>query len=859
MHGPGKWLSRELREPLFGWYAPVIFTIAAASLSFILPQQFVNMYGIHLAIFAYAFSASVLTASAVLYFRRWLSKKSPVLLVAFFIIVQALIWEAFLSATLMADSPSSLPTNNWLFISLITYFVFAESFDLVVGYAMLGWISRAKGVQLAALATLLTAFRISVMSLIVLNGHPFFISIILILHSLPLSDMVMALGLASVIAYMVLHKRISGPDIHKTTVGIGAFLLLICAALLVYRFGVQGAGWTQVLAGAMVTSAIVFPFWGIVLQDEGEKRSTIRLMKMLNSYRPGLDSVQAERSDLGPQNTGLALLSVSFPGSVSFTYRSSDCRNWKLVNSFSDRGGRTPSGSFTCDMSSRFRVGEQITLLSSKPGDAMLLSGAVGGEFLAMLFMPADGEFEIMGVARPVGSGWETSEISFIHNLSWLIRSEALSYELSERQRMMTLRLLTLVETTRRLIGAKSMESLYDTACEIVTERLGYSDASIWVNLDSGGLRLEAWRFDDSISPPEVKGTTLPPGRGIVGRCAQMMTSHLARDVTSDPHYVTIFANRTRSEFAVPVVADGSCIAVLDVESSREDDFDTSDVQVLSIVSDIIAMSWKNLTLYEGISASQKASEIRANILAHDLKNMFQPISINMAILKARIGTGVPLSGDDLKLIESTTASIDNASRFVNGILQLVRLGNSSSAKPKRMSLQAVIGSASSTVTSTFSNRDVLIETRFDAPSPDVLGTELLEEVFVNLFTNSIKYNGSEKVRILVTGGKGCGSDEGKVVVGVSDNGTGIPPERIPTLFDRFSASSSGSGIGLSLVRGIVESIGGSIEASPRGEGKWSGAHFTLMLPGAPPQHRPGRTKADGDIAPGIPFRRPSR
>jgi len=112
-----------------------------------------------------------------------------------------------------------------------------------------------------------------------------------------------------------------------------------------------------------------------------------------------------------------------------------------------------------------------------------------------------------------------------------------------------------------------------------------------------------------------------------------------------------------------------------------------------------------------------------------------------------------------------------------------------------------------------------------------VLGSEAeLVRVFVNLIDNAVKYSGSkEPIEILI------GTEEGKVVISVRDHGTGISPEHLPHLFERFyrtdqsrTSSAGGSGLGLAICEQIVKSHGGAIAVASRpGEGTC----FTVCLP----------------------------
>src|SRR5690606_28038835 len=109
-----------------------------------------------------------------------------------------------------------------------------------------------------------------------------------------------------------------------------------------------------------------------------------------------------------------------------------------------------------------------------------------------------------------------------------------------------------------------------------------------------------------------------------------------------------------------------------------------------------------------------------------------------------------------------------------------------------------------------------------------------LLQVIGNLLGNAVKFTPADTGRIVVTLARtGAG-----VEVRVRDNGPGIPPERLPIVFDMFSqrdsdsvpAATDGLGLGLGLARGFVTLHGGTISASSSGRAG-EGAEFVVRLP----------------------------
>jgi len=128
--------------------------------------------------------------------------------------------------------------------------------------------------------------------------------------------------------------------------------------------------------------------------------------------------------------------------------------------------------------------------------------------------------------------------------------------------------------------------------------------------------------------------------------------------------------------------------------------------------------------------------------------------------------------------------------------------------------------------------KEIRLDVALDPLASPVLGdADRLQQVIWNLLSNAIKFTpreGAVEVRLRQTGAS--------VEVRVSDNGAGIRPDFLPYVFDRFRQAEStitrshgGLGLGLSIVRHLVELHGGTVEVQSAGEGK--GATFTVLLP----------------------------
>lgn len=190
------------------------------------------------------------------------------------------------------------------------------------------------------------------------------------------------------------------------------------------------------------------------------------------------------------------------------------------------------------------------------------------------------------------------------------------------------------------------------------------------------------------------------------------------------------------------------------------------------------------------------------------------------------------LTLDDAKLqLESNIEELQKLSALSDSLMRLAGLENNELQK-EELSIDAVITRAIERTESLASIKDIVIS--YDKPKNplSVIGDEnSLEEVFIILLDNAIKYSGDAKKIAISTATK-----QKQVEIRVKDYGVGISKDDIAHIFDRFyrsdpsrtSQSISGHGLGLAIAKDIVEKHNGSIDVkSTLGKG----STFTITLP----------------------------
>ena len=182
--------------------------------------------------------------------------------------------------------------------------------------------------------------------------------------------------------------------------------------------------------------------------------------------------------------------------------------------------------------------------------------------------------------------------------------------------------------------------------------------------------------------------------------------------------------------------------------------------------------------------------------------------------------------------------------RLVDDLLDLARLSRGQmSLHREPLELSSVLSRAVEAATPLLEQRRHVLETDVSSSGLAVLAdADRLTQVAANLLTNAAKYTPpGGRIRLW------AGELDGGIGLAVEDNGQGLTPELVPQLFEPFvrgaralERSEGGLGIGLALVRSLVEAHGGRVEAHSEGPGR--GSRFTVWLPrhtqaeAAPPQ-----------------------
>jgi CheY-like chemotaxis protein/two-component sensor histidine kinase len=206
---------------------------------------------------------------------------------------------------------------------------------------------------------------------------------------------------------------------------------------------------------------------------------------------------------------------------------------------------------------------------------------------------------------------------------------------------------------------------------------------------------------------------------------------------------------------------------------------------------------------------------------------------------QATVARGLDIVARNTRLQTQLISDLLDISRIVSGKLRLDLQG---------VDLASVIDAAVETVQHVADQKGVVMDRQLDTSIGPMAGDPArLQQIVWNLLSNALKFTPKGgRVRVVL---RRTGS-QAEIIV--EDNGAGIRPDFLPYVFDRFQQADAsrtrrfgGLGLGLSIVRSLVEFHGGTVKAASAGEG--NGATFTIVLPMAAPSERRAEALAARD------------
>jgi PAS domain S-box-containing protein len=389
-------------------------------------------------------------------------------------------------------------------------------------------------------------------------------------------------------------------------------------------------------------------------------------------------------------------------------------------------------------------------------------------------------------------------------------------------------------ETQRALEGRiADQEWLRITLASIGDAVITTDSEGLVISLNPVAERLTGWSSADAAGLPLRK--VFRTVDETTNRSAELPLSLAVQEtamVLTDDHMLYIDKNggvRSIEQNAAPIRDDqgkimGAVIVIRDITERRRAD--------------------------EALREADRRKEEFLAVLSHELRNPLAPIQSALDLMSQ---TEMSRTERERELAV-VVRQVRHLTRLVDDLLDVSRINRG------RIELQKEVVVLGAAVSEVIEAIKPLIDQRkmtLRVALPDETirldaDTTRLEQIFLNLLTNAVKYTNTGG-RIELTAAR----DGGDVVVRVQDNGIGISGAMLPRIFDLFvrgelraDAKQGGLGIGLSLVKTLVEKHGGTISAQSQGPG--TGSVFVVRLPVLPAALADGRRSPEPDSPEGL-------
>jgi signal transduction histidine kinase/PAS domain-containing protein len=358
---------------------------------------------------------------------------------------------------------------------------------------------------------------------------------------------------------------------------------------------------------------------------------------------------------------------------------------------------------------------------------------------------------------------------------------------------------------------------------------------------------------------PPVRTTSPGPQNvlrtGVAELYEEIPDALLVRIAQNEDHLRMLRDVGMKSAMILPLAVRGRTFGALSLvtgDSGRR--YTPADLAFATSLAERIAYAVENAKLYsQSVEARSLAEEARAEAEtartaaeeASRLKDEFlATVSHELRTpLSSILGWAAMLSSDrrmDPAWVHRAVEVIDRNAhsqlRIIEDILDVSRIVRGQlRIDTEPADLQAVIGEALEAVRPAAEAKRIEIEVKaLEGPFRLIADKERLRQVFWNLLSNAVKFTPAEgRVTVMV------GRSTGNLVIQVCDTGEGIDPSFLPYVFDRFRQADAsfgrargGLGLGLAIVRHLVEAHGGTVTVESAGVGR--GAMFTVRLPVKP-------------------------
>ena len=576
----------------------------------------------------------------------------------------------------------------------------------------------------------------------------------------------------------------------------------------------------------------------------------------------GLDDavhIMKATSAMTGQTLGVARVGY---GEIDATGRVSIDRDWTDGRMASLAGLQHPLAAFGPGIVAMLGQGHTVRIddvgADARSAACSAAYAGIGARAVVIVPIIEDGRLAaVFYLHEPFARHWTEQETAMAEDVARHTREVVRRSRLEETLRDETRVLEAVNRAGQVLASTLDLATLSQAITDAGTELSGARYGAFFHNADGERERMHLYALS-GVSREDFERIGPPPSAEVFGLVMQGEASLRSSDIGLDPRYAGLVAYgmqpghlKVRSFLAVPVVShSGKVLGGLFFGHPEAGVFSARTERIVSGIAAQAAVAMDNAQLYEvaqksalerdALLQSERAARVQAErlshakdeflaMLAHELRNPLAPISSSASLLsmqfasEPRICQTSSIISRQVKHMSRLIDDLLDVSRVTRGLVKL---------KLATVDFRDVVSGALD------QTRPLVLEkshqVRVELPDTPVFvrgdHTRLVQSV-ANIVNNAAKYTPKGGQLALTLESQG-----GRMVLHVRDNGSGMPPELVPSVFDLFTQgartlarSQGGLGLGLTLVKRLVDLHEGEVAAHSDGVG--FGSTFTLSLP----------------------------
>jgi signal transduction histidine kinase len=387
---------------------------------------------------------------------------------------------------------------------------------------------------------------------------------------------------------------------------------------------------------------------------------------------------------------------------------------------------------------------------------------------------------------------------------------------------------------TETALRQRSAEGIMRALLASVRNALGSDTATILL-LTPDGAHLTPVS-SDGLREAVVEDVNVPLGRGVAGRIATSEQGMIWPDLSEVDVVSPFLRDRIKSLIGVPMRIGERLVGAIHVGAAMPHHFTDRDLRLLGLVADRVAIVIELARLHEAEHSARaiaeevnKAKDQFVAALSHELRTPLTSIMGWVPMLRKQDADPALVA----RAIDSIERNAALQARLVDDLLDISRIVAGKLRLERRPHDVGMIALAAiETARPAAEKRNIVLDVAIDTPVTVHGDAARLQQVIGNLLSNALKFTPEKgQVTVRVT------EDAADAIISVSDTGKGIRADFLPFVFDAFRQADdpytrkpgSGLGLGLAIVRHLVQAHGGTVTAQSAGDGL--GATFMVRLP----------------------------